>query len=147
MENILYGKPDATEYEVVEAAKKANIHDFIASLEKGYRSQVGDNGIKLSGGQKQRIAIARVFLQNPDIILFDEATAALDNGSERIVQESIERLSDDKTIITVAHRLSTIKDCDTILVVDNHKIVEAGDYDSLVASGGLFAELAGKQTA
>lgn len=147
MENILYGKPDATEYEVVEAAKKANIHDFIASLEKGYRSQVGDNGIKLSGGQKQRIAIARVFLQNPDIILFDEATAALDNGSERIVQESIERLSDDKTIITVAHRLSTIKDCDTILVVDNHKIVEAGNYDSLVASGGLFAELAGKQTA
>lgn len=147
MENILYGKPDATEYEVVEAAKKANIHDFITSLEKGYRSQVGDNGIKLSGGQKQRIAIARVFLQNPDIILFDEATAALDNGSERIVQESIERLSDDKTIITVAHRLSTIKDCDTILVVDNHKIVEAGDYDSLVASGGLFAELAGKQTA
>lgn len=108
---------------------------------------MGDNGIKLSGGQKQRIAIARVFLQNPDIILFDEATAALDNGSERIVQESIERLSDDKTIITVAHRLSTIKDCDTIMVVDNHKIVEAGDYDSLVASGGLFAELAGKQTA
>lgn len=142
--NIRYSKQSATEMDVIEAAKKAGIHDFIVGLENGYNSTVGKNGIKLSGGQRQRIVIARLFLQNPDIIIFDEATSALDTESENIVVESIDKLSKDKTVIIIAHRLSTIKDCDEILVIDNHEIVEHGSHEYLMNKKGRYYKLNNK---
>lgn len=144
-DNICYGrKPhNVSESEIVEACKKANIWDFICSLPDGLYTEVGPRGLKLSGGQKQRISIARVFLTNPDIILMDEATAALDNESEKAVQESL-KLFKGKTIITVAHRLSTIKECDTIYVIDSHRIVEAGTHKQLMNLKGKYYELANK---
>lgn len=139
--NIKYCKQNATELDVYEAAKKANIHEFILSLPDGYNSKIGKNGIKLSGGQRQRIVIARVFLQNPDIILFDEATSALDNECENIIVESIDKLSKDKTVIIIAHRLSTIKNCDDIIVIDNHKIIEHGKHEELMSKKGKYYSL------
>ena len=140
-ENILYGKPDATDEEVIGAAKSASIHDFILTLEDGYDTIVGERGIKLSGGQKQRIAIARVFIKNPPILILDEATSSLDNQNEIIIQESIEKLSKGRTTIIIAHRLSTIMNADEILVLKDTGIVERGNHKELLEKGGLYSEL------
>lgn len=139
-ENIAYGNPNATEMEIIEATRLAGLYDFIQSLPEKFDTKVGDRGLKLSGGQKQRISIARIFLKNPEIILLDEATSALDNESECIIQESL-KLFGDKTVITVAHRLSTIKDSDQIAVIENHEISECGSHDDLMAKNGRYAEL------
>lgn len=138
-ENIAYGKPGATEEEIVEAAKKANIHNFIMDLPDGYNTFVGERGARLSGGQKQRISIARVFLKNPPILILDEATSALDNESERHIQQSLEQLSKDRTTITIAHRLSTIRNADEIIVISDQNISERGTHKDLLAKGGLYA--------
>lgn len=139
-DNIAYGKPEASEAEIIEAAKNANIHDFIMSLPDGYDSYVGERGTRLSGGQKQRIAIARVFLKNPQILILDEATSALDNESERYIQASLERLSKNRTTIVVAHRLSTIRNADEIIVINHNGIQERGSHDELLAENGLYAK-------
>ena len=138
-ENIAYGKPDASMEEIVDAAKKANIHDFILSLPDGYDSYVGERGTRLSGGQKQRISIARVFLKNPPILILDEATSALDNESERWIQHSLEELAKNRTTITIAHRLSTIRNADEILVVADTGIAERGTHEELMALNGIYA--------
>ena len=138
-ENISYGKPEATMDEIIDAAKKANIHEFIMSLPDGYDTFVGERGTRLSGGQKQRISIARVFLKNPPILILDEATSALDNESERWIQKSLEELAKNRTTITIAHRLSTIRNADEILVVSDNKIAERGSHDELMALGGIYA--------
>lgn len=140
-ENILYGRLDATDEEVIEAAKRANIHDYIMTLEKGYDTQIGERGVRLSGGQKQRLSIARVFLKNPPILILDEATSALDNTTEILIQGALDELCEGRTTLVVAHRLSTIKNADEIAVVDGGKIVEQGTHDTLVAKGGQYAEL------
>ena len=139
-DNIAYGKPDATDEEIMAAAKNANIHDFIMSLDDGYDSYVGERGTRLSGGQKQRIAIARVFLKNPKILILDEATSALDNESERYIQASLERLSKNRTTIVVAHRLSTIRNADEIIVINHNGIQERGNHEALLAQNGLYAK-------
>lgn len=138
-ENIAYGKPGASDEEIMEAAKKANIHDFIMSLPDGYDSYVGERGTRLSGGQKQRISIARVFLKNPPILILDEATSALDNESERWIQKSLDALAHDRTTITIAHRLSTIRNADEILVVADNGIAERGSHEALMALDGIYA--------
>lgn len=140
-ENIAYGRLDATQAEIEEAAKKANIHDYIMTLDHGYDTQVGERGIKLSGGQKQRISIARVFLKNPPILILDEATSALDNATEMLIQQSLEELGRGRTSIIVAHRLSTIKNADEIIVLTSDGIVERGSHDQLINAGGMYAEL------
>ena len=140
-DNILYGAPNATEEEVVAAAKRANIHDFVMGLPNGYDTEVGERGVKLSGGQKQRISIARAFLKNPSSLILDEATSALDNMTEMQVQAALSELSKGRTTIVVAHRLSTVKNADEILVVENGLITERGTHDTLVEQGGLYAEL------
>ena len=138
-ENIAYGRPDASMKEIIEAAKKANIHEFIMELPDGYETFVGERGTRLSGGQKQRISIARVFLKNPSILILDEATSALDNESEKFIQQSLEELAKDRTTITIAHRLSTIRNADEILVVAENGIVECGTHDELLEKGGIYA--------
>lgn len=138
-DNIAYGKPDASMNEIIDAAKKANIHDFIMELPDGYDTFVGERGTRLSGGQKQRISIARVFLKNPPILVLDEATSALDNESERYIQKSLEELAKDRTTITIAHRLSTIRNADEILVVADNGIAERGTHEELLAQGGIYA--------
>ena len=138
-ENIEYGRPGASDEDIIAAAKKANIHDFIASLPDSYDTVVGERGSRLSGGQKQRVAIARVFLKNPKILILDEATSALDNESEEAVQESLERLAADRTTIIIAHRLSTIKNADEIATVERGRVVERGTHDELLARGGTYA--------
>lgn len=141
MENILYGKPGATEQEVIEAAKMAGAHDFIMALPQGYDTYVGERGVRLSGGQKQRISIARVFLKNPPILILDEATSALDNESEHLVQASLEKLAHGRTVFTIAHRLTTIKGADIIWVLTEKGVEEMGSHSELMAKGGLYAHL------
>ena len=138
-ENIAYGKPGASMKEIEEAARKANIHDFIMELPDGYDTFVGERGTRLSGGQKQRISIARVFLKNPSILILDEATSALDNESERWIQKSLEELAKNRTTITIAHRLSTIRNADEILVVADNGIAERGTHEELLQKGGIYA--------
>ncbi|HWR05261.1 ABC transporter ATP-binding protein [Sporomusa sp.] len=139
-DNIAYGKPAATDEEIIAAAKNANIHEFIIGLADGYDSYVGERGTRLSGGQKQRLAIARVFLKNPQILILDEATSALDNESERYIQASLERLSKNRTTIVVAHRLSTIRNADEIIVINHNGIQERGNHGELLAQNGLYAK-------
>jgi ATP-binding cassette subfamily B protein len=141
LENIRYGRPDATVEEVVAAAKEANAHDFIMSLPNGYETDIGQRGVKLSGGQKQRLSIARVFLKNPPILIFDEATSALDNQSEQIVQESLEHLAKNRTTLVIAHRLSTIRNAQRILVLTEDGIAEQGTHEELLAMGGVYSKL------
>lgn len=140
-ENIGYGKPGATREEIIEAAKKANIHDFIMTLEDGYDTYVGERGVKLSGGQKQRVSIARVFLKNPPILILDEATSALDNESERYIQKSLEELSKNRTTLVIAHRLSTIRNADEIIVLTDEGIKERGKHEELLKMEGLYSYL------
>ena len=140
-DNILYGRLDATDEEVVEAAKRANIHDYIMTLEEGYDTQIGERGVRLSGGQKQRLSIARVFLKNPPILILDEATSALDNTTEILIQRALDELCVGRTTLVVAHRLSTIKNADEIAVVSGGKIIEQGSHDGLIARGGEYAKL------
>ncbi len=140
-ENILYGKPDAEDAEVVKAAKDANIHDFIMSLPEGYDSYIGEKGIKLSGGQKQRISLARAFLKNPAILILDEATSALDSEAEIIIQQALEKLTVGRTVLVIAHRLSTIKNANQIVVLTDEGIKEKGNHDELIAKDGLYAKL------
>ena len=140
-ENIAYGKIGASDEEIIEAAKLAGAHDFISSLPEGYDTYVGERGVKLSGGQKQRISIARLFLKNPPILILDEATSALDNESEKLVQESLEKLAHGRTTFTIAHRLTTIKNADRILVLTENGIEESGTHAALIAKGGIYSEL------
>ncbi|MDD3191162.1 MAG: ABC transporter ATP-binding protein [Bacilli bacterium] len=140
-DNIMYGKLDATDEEIIAAAKKARIHDFIMEQEQTYQTMVGERGIKLSGGQKQRIAIARLFLKNPKILILDEATSSLDNITEKLIQESLEELSKNKTTITIAHRLSTVKNADEIIVLGANGIKERGTHQELIAKNGYYSEL------
>lgn len=143
--NILYGKPGASDEEVIEAAKRANIHDYVLSLEKGYETVIGERGVKLSGGQKQRLSIARVFLKNPSILILDEATSALDNTTEILIQKSLDELCKGRTTIVVAHRLSTIKNADEIAVVAEGKIIEQGCHQELMDKNGIYARLYNQQ--
>ena len=140
-DNILYGRLDATEEEVIEAAKRANIHDYIMSLEQGYDTQIGERGVRLSGGQKQRLSIARVFLKNPPILILDEATSALDNTTEILIQQALDELCRGRTTLVVAHRLSTIKNADEIAVIAEGRIIEQGSHDALIAQNGMYAKL------
>ena len=141
LENIRYGRPDATFEEVVDAAKRANAHDFIMELPNGYDTDIGQRGIKLSGGQKQRLSIARVFLKNPPILIFDEATSSLDNESERVIQESLEELAKNRTTLVIAHRLSTIQNAKRILVLSENGIEEEGTHEDLLKRNGAYARL------
>lgn len=141
IENIRYGRPDATDEEVIEAAKLANAHEFIMELPKGYQTDIGQRGVKLSGGQKQRLSIARVFLKNPPILIFDEATSALDNESEKIIQESLEALAKGRTTFVIAHRLSTIQNAGKILVMTEKGIEEQGTHEELLKKNGAYARL------
>ena len=140
-DNIAYGAPDATDEQIVAAAKSANIHDYISTLKDGYNTEVGERGVKLSGGQRQRIAIARVFLKNPKLLILDEATSALDNATEMQIQSALEELSCGRTVIVVAHRLSTVKSADEIVVIDKDGIVERGSHDELIKLGGEYKKL------
>ena len=139
--NIRYGKPDATEEEIVEAAKRANIHDYIMTLPAGYDTNIGERGVRLSGGQKQRLSIARVFLKNPPILILDEATSALDNTTEILIQNALDELCVGRTTLVVAHRLSTIKNADEIAVVDDGRIIEQGSHESLMQQDGMYKHL------
>ena len=140
-ENISYGRPDATDEEVVAAAKAAFIHDRIIALEDGYDTVVGERGYRFSGGERQRLSIARVILEDPPILILDEATSALDTESERIVQQALEALMQRRTTIAIAHRLSTIRNADVIFAIDRGVVVEHGTHDELLAEGGLYARL------
>lgn len=146
-ENLLYAKPDATDDELIAACTAANIHHIIAGFERGYDTVVGERGYRLSGGEKQRIAIARVLLKDPPVLLLDEATSALDTVSERVVQEALDEAARGRTVLSIAHRLSTVMGADMIHVLDAGRIIESGTHAELLAAGGLYAELAAQQVA
>ena len=146
LNNIRLGKLDATEQEVMEAAKVANAHDFILETENGYNTNIGDRGNKLSGGQKQRLSIARAILKNPQILILDEATSALDTESEKLVQEALENLMHQRTSLVIAHRLSTIQNADEIIVLDAGKIIERGTHQELIAQNGHYKKLSDLQS-
>jgi len=139
--NIRYGKPHASEAEIIEAAKKANAHDFILSLPDGYDTDIGQRGVKLSGGQKQRLSIARVFLKDPPVLIFDEATSSLDNESEKVVQDSLDDLAKNRTTFVIAHRLSTVRNAKRILVLTDRGIEEQGTHEELIGLNGTYARL------
>jgi len=143
-ENLRFAKPEATDEEIEEAARAAQMHELIATLPDGYDTVVGERGYRFSGGEKQRIAIARTILRNPPVLVLDEATSSLDTQTERLVQEALERLSEGRTTIAIAHRLSTVRDADQIVVLDRGRVVEIGTYGELLARGGRFAELAAR---
>jgi ATP-binding cassette subfamily B protein len=145
-DNIRYGKPGASDEEIVAAAKKANAHDFIMALPYGYDTDIGQRGVKLSGGQKQRLSIARVFLKDPPIIIFDEATSALDNESEKAIRESLEKLAHNRTTIVIAHRLSTVRNAQRIVVLTENGIEEQGTHEALMALGSAYANLYNMQS-
>ncbi|MDT3993693.1 ATP-binding cassette domain-containing protein, partial [Mammaliicoccus fleurettii] len=140
-ENIKYGNPDASMEDIIQASKLANAHEFISDLPDGYHTLLGEKGAKLSGGQKQRISIARMFLKNPEIVIFDEATSALDNFSEQLVQQSLEQLSQNRTTIVIAHRLTTIQNADIICVITKNGIVESGTHSELMNKDGLYKKM------
>ena len=140
-DNILYGRLDATEEEVIEAAKRANIHDYIMTLPDGYDTQIGERGVRLSGGQKQRLSIARVFLKNPPILILDEATSALDNTTEILIQQALDELCKGRTTLVVAHRLSAIRNADEIAVVIDGEIKERGSHEELIEADGTYKKL------
>jgi len=146
-DNLRFAKPEATDEEIEEAARAAQIHELIATLPDGYETMVGERGYRFSGGEKQRMAIARTILRNPPVLVLDEATSSLDTQTERLVQDALERLSEGRTTIAIAHRLSTVRDADQIVVLDRGRVVEMGTYDELVARGGRFAELAARDGA
>ena len=141
MENIRYGRRNATDQEVMEAAKKAHCHEFISQLPDGYNTYVGEHGVKLSGGERQRVAIARAILKNAPILILDEATSSLDSESEALIQDALGNLMEGKTVVVIAHRLSTIMRMDRILVLDGGKIVAEGTHQKLLAQGGLYQKL------
>jgi subfamily B ATP-binding cassette protein MsbA len=141
MENLLLGKPEATVAEVHSAAEAANAHDFIVSFPAGYETIVGERGVKLSGGQRQRVAIARALLNDPRILILDEATSSLDSESEATVQEALDRLMMGRTTLVIAHRLSTVRNADRLAVIDEGRIVQEGNHEDLLAAGGLYADL------
>ena len=141
-ENIRYGRPDATDEEIVEAARLAELHDEIMQMPDGYDSYIGERGVMLSGGQKQRISIARVFLKNPPVLILDEATSALDTVTERRIQASLDRLCVGRTSIVIAHRLSTIRNADSIAVIEHGRVAEQGNHEELLALGGTYFSLA-----
>ena len=143
-ENLRFARPEATDEEIEDAAQAAQIHELIATLPEGYDTMVGERGYRFSGGEKQRIAIARTILRNPPVLVLDEATSSLDTQTERLVQEALERLSEGRTTIAIAHRLSTVRDADQIVVLDRGRVVEIGTYDELIGRGGRFAELAAR---
>jgi ATP-binding cassette, subfamily B, heavy metal transporter len=143
--NIRYGKPDATQAEVREAARLAQIHDFIMTLPQGYDALVGERGLKLSGGEKQRVAIARTILKSPPILMLDEATSALDSHTEKEIQDALERVARERTSLVIAHRLSTVVHADNIIVLDQGEIVEQGTHPELLVKGGLYASLWARQ--
>ena len=141
MENIRYGRVDATDQEIIDAAQKAHCHEFISVLDEGYQSMVGERGVKLSGGQRQRIAIARAMLKSAPILILDEATSALDSVTEKYIQDALHQLMQSKTTIVIAHRLSTLAEMDRILVFDNGKIIEDGTHDVLLKQKGHYARM------
>jgi ATP-binding cassette subfamily B protein len=145
--NIAYGRPSASRAELIAAAKAAKIHDFVMSLPEGYETKVGERGLKLSGGEKQRVGIARTLLKNPPILILDEATSALDTQTERDIQDSLKAMGQGRTVITVAHRLSTIAECDQIIVLEAGQITERGNHDELLAGGGRYAAMWNRQSA
>ena len=140
-ENLRFARPEATDAEIEEAARAAQIHELVASLPEGYETVVGERGYRFSGGEKQRIAIARTILRNPPILVLDEATSALDTQTERAVQAALERLAEGRTVIAIAHRLSTVRDADQIVVIDRGRVVERGTHEELLALGGRYAAL------
>jgi subfamily B ATP-binding cassette protein MsbA len=140
-ENLRIGRPDATDSDLEDACRAANAHDFIAAFPDGYRTIVGERGIKLSGGQRQRVAIARALLADPRILILDEATSSLDSESEGLVQAALERLMEGRTTLVIAHRLSTVRDADRLIVVSEGEIVEEGTHDELIEANGLYARL------
>ena len=145
-DNITLGKPDATDEEVIEAARIANAHDFIMELPQAYQTNIGDSGGKLSGGQRQRISIARAILKNPEILILDEATSALDTESEKLVQEALGRLMESRTSLIIAHRLSTIRFADEIIVLEEGTIAERGTHETLLEKEGVYAKLCAMQS-
>ncbi|MBO1912423.1 ATP-binding cassette domain-containing protein, partial [Microvirga sp. 3-52] len=140
-ENIAYGNLEASDKDIYEAARKAHLEEYIASLPQGYETQIGERGLKLSGGQKQRLAIARMFLKNPPILILDEATSALDTETERIIQQSLTELAENRTTLVIAHRLATIRDANRVIVVTEDGIAEDGTYTELLEKDGIFAHL------